>query len=115
MTKRQTPPGRNSKACVVVVKPSGPHHCARCFGSLKAANTRSRGASNTRVPIIERGSRSKSMLFLALTFLLLGLQYFEIIVEAVEPFLPKPAIFGEPVVDALERGRLDLAGPQLRV
>src|SRR5262245_29218767 len=63
MTKRHTPPGRKSYACVVVVKPFGPHHCARCFGSVHTENTNARGASNTREPMIERGSRSRSILF----------------------------------------------------
>jgi hypothetical protein len=56
MTKRQTPPGRNSKRDVVVVNPFGPHHCARCFASVQTENTNSRGASNSRIPMIERGS-----------------------------------------------------------
>src|SRR5487761_2594010 len=115
MTKRQTPPGLNSKAEVVVVKPSGPHHCARCCGSLKAENTSSRGASNTRVPTMERGSRSRSMLFVTLTLLSLGLQHLQVIVEAIEPLFPEPAIFGEPVVDRLECRRLELAGTPLRL
>src|SRR5882757_8690641 len=104
MTKRQTPPTRKSKACVVRVKPSGPHHCARCSGSEKAANTRSRGALNTREPMIERGSRSRSMLFVAATAFLLGfgwsglfavrrfrLDRLQIILEAIEPLLPEAA------------------------
>src|SRR6185437_5944484 len=123
MTKRQTPPGRKSKECVVVVKPSGPHHCARCFASVKAANTSSRGASNTRLPMIERGSLARSMLFPAATFLLLRfglvraarLQRLEIIVEPVEPLLPQAAVFLQPVVGFFECGRLDLAGPHLGV
>src|SRR6185437_4162737 len=71
MTKRQMPPARNSNALVLVVKPSGPHHCARYLGSVHCCHTSLRGASNTRVPMIERGSRSRSILFVALTFLLL--------------------------------------------
>src|ERR1044071_1013769 len=123
MTKRQTPPGRKSKECVVVEKPSGPHHCARCLGSVKAANTSSRGASNTRRPMIARGSVSKSMLFFAATLRLLGfclghavgLQRLEVVVEPVEPLLPQPAVFLQPIVGLLERVDLDLAGTHLRV
>src|ERR1700741_2657646 len=68
MTKRQTPPGRKSKLNVVVVKPNRPHHCARCFGSVQAEKTHARGASNSRVPIIDRGSRSRSTRLVAEIF-----------------------------------------------
>src|ERR1700683_1635297 len=107
MTKRQTPPGRMSKLSVVVVKPLGPHHCARCLGSVNAAYTRSRGASNSRVPIMTRGSLLRSILlfaamlrtpgfeafafgFLCLSFL--GLKLLQIIVEAVETLVVDAAI-----------------------
>src|SRR5580658_5765537 len=97
MTKRQMPPGRMSKLDVVVVKPSGPHHCARCFGSVHAEKTSSRGASNSRMPTIERGSLSRSRLFLAAMFLAFrlrsfGLELFQVGVEAIEALFEKPAI-----------------------
>src|SRR6185437_10426792 len=114
MTKRQVPPGRNSNLCVVVVKPSGPHHCARCLASVKAANTISRGALNTRLPMIERGSVSRSMLFLAPIFLLLRFQDFEIVVETIEALLPQAAIAFEPIVNAFQRSRFKLARTPLR-
>src|SRR6516162_5927505 len=60
MTNRQTSPGRKSKLKVVVVKPNGPHHCARCFGSVQAEKTGARGAANSRVPTIARGPCSRS-------------------------------------------------------
>src|SRR5580704_14052301 len=103
MTKRQTPPGRKSKLDVVMEKPFGPHHCAKCFGSVHTENTSARGASNSRMPTIERGSRSRSRLLLAAMFLALrfrfGLQLFQIGVEAVETFLEETAVVLEPVVD----------------
>src|SRR5581483_6669511 len=114
MTKRQMPPGRNSKLCVVVVNPLGPHHCARCFGSVKAANTSSRGASNSRLPMIERGSVSRSTLFFTPTFSLLRLQGFEIVVESVEPLLPQATIAFEPIVNAFQGGRFEPARTPLR-
>src|SRR5580704_16753179 len=119
MTKRQTPPGRNSKRDVVVVKPFGPHHCARCFASVHTENTRSRGASNSRMPMIERGSLCRSrLLFTAMSFNLgfrrFGLQHFQIGVEAIETLLEEPAIAFEPIVDVFERLRLDAAGAELR-
>src|SRR5512143_1859228 len=115
MTKRHTPPARISNKCVVVVNPFGPHHCARCLGSVHAEKTRSRGASNTRVPMIEHGSVSRSMLFFAATFFLLRLQNTQIIVEPVETLFPEPAILLEPVVRFLERGSLDPAWPHLGI
>src|SRR5215472_18029701 len=100
MTNRQTPPGRKSKACVVVRNPFGPHHCTRCFGSVHTEKTSARGAASTRVPTIESGSRSRSILSLVATlllpfgvlvliawfvvFALLRLKDPQIVVEAVE-------------------------------
>src|SRR5580693_3891293 len=128
MTKRQTPPGRRSKLMVVWVKPFGPHQCAKCFGSVQAANTRSRGASNSRTPMIDRGSLSRSRLLFAAMFTLLltqlgfrsfgfrifGLQRLQINIEAVEALVEEAPIAIEPVVDVLERPRLDPAGSPLR-
>src|ERR1700734_552636 len=117
MTNRQTPPGRMSKLNIVVLKPFGPHHCARCFGSLKAEKTQSRGASNSRTPMIERGSRSMSMLSTAAIFSVLGrfcLQRFQVVVEPIEAGIEKTAVGIEPRVDVLQRPRLDPARPPLR-
>src|ERR1700734_2650631 len=119
MTKRQAPPGRNSKRDVVVVKPFGPHHCARCFASVQTENTSSRGASNSRMPMIERGSLCRSRLLvaamlLALGFRRFGLQHFQIGVEAIKTFLEEPAIVFEPIVDVLQPHRFDTAGAKLR-
>src|SRR5579864_6251664 len=119
MTKRQTPPGRNAKLDVVVVKPFGPHHCARCFGSVQTENTSSRGAANSRMPMIERGSLCRSRLFVAAMFLALcfrrfGLQHFQIGFETVKTLLEETAIVFEPIVDVFERLRLDAAGAKLR-
>src|SRR3954471_7336789 len=101
MTKRQRPPGLNSNALVVVRKPSGPHHCDRCFGSVHTDQTRSRGASSRRVPTITFGSESRSMILVAATFLLLllrgllfwrvRLQCAEVVLQAIQPLLPEPA------------------------
>src|ERR1700733_4479388 len=121
------PPGRSSKLMVVVVKPFGPHHCARCLGSVQASKTRSRGASNSRMPMIARGSLSRSRLLFAPMLLLLlamfargcfagflGLQRFQIAIEAIEALVVEAAIMVEPVVDRLECARLDAARPPLR-
>src|SRR5687768_18252739 len=118
MTKRHTPPGRMSNALVVLVKPSGPHHCARCLGSVHASNTSSRGASSTRVVMMARGSRSRSMLLLADTLLLrfvLRLQLAKIILQAVETFFPEAAIALQPIVNAFQSLGFDAARAPLRL
>src|SRR6516164_6826366 len=137
MTNRQTSPGRKSKLKVVVVKPNGPHHCARCFGSVQAEKTSARGAANSRVPTITRGSCSRSTppgaaissvrrvwlviatllntLLVAVFGLVLRLQLLQISIQAVETLIKKATIMVEPVVDVLERARLDTARPPLRL
>src|SRR5215813_896580 len=118
MTKRQTPPGRKSKACVVVVKPFGPHHCARCFGSVHTENTSARGASSTRVPTIERGSCLRSMLLFTATWLLpfvLRLDRPEVVTKPVEPLLPEPAVLLEPLIGFFESPHVDATGAHLRI
>src|ERR1700692_2550954 len=121
MTKRQMPPGRMSKLCVVVGKPFGPHHCARCLGSVHTEKTSARGASNSRMPMIDRGSDSRSSLFFAAIgrVLLLGsgifdLQRLQVVVEPIEALVEKTPVMAEPIVDVFERPRLDAAGPPLR-
>src|SRR5262245_47808360 len=86
MTNRQAPPGRKSKACVVVRNPFGTHHCTRWFGSVQTEKTSVRGAASTRVPMIECGSRSRSMLFLVGT-LLLPFALLLLIARFVTPFV----------------------------
>src|SRR6185436_6545670 len=118
MTKRHTPPGRMSKALVVVVKPFGPHHCDRCLGSVHASNTSARGASSSRTAMIAFGSRSRSMLFLAATLRLLsllGLQFLEVDLQPIEALFPEAAIAFQPVVNAAQCVRFDAAGPPLRL
>src|SRR5262245_10478231 len=97
-----------------VWRPPGPRHCARCLGSVKAKNTSSRGASSSRLPMIERGSVSRSMLFFAPILLLLRLQSFEIVFETIEALLPQAAIAFEPIVNALQCGRFEPTGAPLR-
>src|SRR6185503_856471 len=121
MTKRQTPPGRMSKALVVVVKPFGPHHCARCLGSVHASNTSARGASSSRTAMMACGSRSRSMLFLAATLrlrlcrFLCRLQLVQVVLQAIEARFPEAAIAFQPIVNAAQCARFDAAGPPLRL
>src|SRR6476620_9983828 len=103
MTNRHTPPALKSNALAVVRKPSGPHHCERCFGSVHTDHTSSRGASISRAPTITFGSESRSMLVVATTVVLRlllglpcprsGLQRAEIVLQAIQPLLPEPPIF----------------------
>src|SRR5690348_7557987 len=109
MTKRQTPPGRNSNACVVVVKPFGPHHCPRCTGLENAENTSARGASNVRTKMIERASIASRDSLFAATPLLLALQLLQICVEPIETLFPESAIAPKPDIYILERRALDPA------
>src|SRR3954471_23140921 len=101
MTKRQTPPGLKSKALVVVRNPFGPHHSARCLGSVQTDHTSSRGASIRGDPSITFGSDSRSTLLFSVTLLLrlfrlalvlrrLGLQRPQIVLQAVQALLPEP-------------------------
>ena len=50
-------------------------------------------------------------LFLATTFALLRLQFFQVFAQAIEARVPEAAIILQPVVDVLERPRLDAARP----
>src|ERR1700722_2290909 len=52
ISMRMSPPGRTSISQRGLVKPRGPHHCARCFGSVHAWKTSARGASKTRLMMI---------------------------------------------------------------
>src|SRR5262245_30802722 len=131
MTNRQTPPGRKSKACIVVRNPFGPHHCTRCLGSIQTEKTSPRGAASTRVPTIERASWSRSMLFFIATLLLpfafldrLGLLFAlfplrlknpEVAVETIQSLFPKATIFLEPVIGLFQRFRIDTARTHLCV
>src|SRR6266545_6909511 len=55
---------------MVFVKPFGPHHCATCLGSVHASNTRSRGASMTRVVTISGSAVFVASLWLSFKLLL---------------------------------------------
>src|SRR5277367_3146012 len=121
MTNRQLPPGLKSIAWVVMVKPFGPHQCARCFGSVHSLNTSARGASKTRVTTISRAelSMAAATLLLAATLVLLFfgiflLQPAQIILEAIEALLPEPSVAVEPLGRVLERCGRESARPPLR-
>src|SRR5579871_3837968 len=101
-TKRQAPPGRRSISQTGIVQPSGPSsHCGTCRGSVHAAQTSRRGASNTRVITISRSDgvlkRVRPISVFAATFVLLLLLFlllhlFEVAVEARVAGLPEAAV-----------------------
>src|SRR5258708_17075318 len=97
---------------MVVVNPRGPPHCATCSGSVQASQTRSRGASNTRVITISRPEMSSlGMLFpLAMSRLLFFLLA-QIIAQAIESALPNVTILFLPVGNIPQVDRF--AGPEL--
>src|SRR5262249_13091932 len=99
---------------IVLVKPRGPHQCTMCSGSVQASNTRLRGASKTRVRTSTRSAAAAALLPAAM-FLLLLLQFAQILVQTVETLLPEPPILLQPVAGVLERPGVEAAGPQLRL
>src|SRR5580658_9848554 len=102
---------------MVVEKPFGPHHCATCLGSVHTAKTSSRGASKTRLKTSSRSSVFVAALVLALLagmFLLLFLEFLEIVVQAIEAFVEEPAVVGHPIGDVFEWAGLETAGAPLR-
>src|ERR1700730_469329 len=108
-----------------------------CSGFVMASNTRCRGASNIRVMAISRSDGVvifRVLSILASTLLLLdwlrlvlplalrsgfrgliGLQFFQIIVEAIEVLVPEAAETSEPAIDRPKRDRRDTAWPPLRL
>src|SRR6266700_1568621 len=90
-TIRQAPPGRKSTSQNETSYLRGPHHFDRCSHEVCASNTRSRGASNTRVEAISvsEGVVTVSLLPLAAMFLLLSLELLQVLVEPVVALLPE--------------------------
>src|SRR5262245_4396811 len=114
MPKRKAPPGRTSISQKGVVKPRGPHHCAKRPGSVQALKTRRRGASKTRVMTSSRSSVWVAAFVLASMSLPL-FQLVQIVIQAIEALLPETAIVFQPVAGILERARPQPAGPPLRL
>src|SRR5215831_9152911 len=102
MTRCQAPPGRTSALQETVVKPRGPHQRVKCSGIVQARKTSRRGASRRRV-ITSSCSRVAAASVVAVMRRLRLLQFVEVIGEAVEAFLPEPAIGFEPDAGVLQR------------
>src|SRR6516164_253808 len=97
---------------MVLLKPFGPIHRAKCSGSVQYLKISSRGASKMRSMISTRSSESaKTALLLAVILLLLHsrgafvlrLKLPQIVVQPVEALLPETTIFLQPVGGGFER------------
>src|SRR5258708_15962091 len=102
---------------MVLVKPFGPHQRTRCSGSVQALKTKSRGASKTRVMTSSRFSASVAIaaaLFLVSIFLLLRLQFAQVLVEAIQTLFPEAPIVFDPFGRILQRSCSELTRPPLR-
>src|SRR5713101_6696864 len=126
---------RRSISQTVMGNSPHPNQRLTCSGVVMASNTRCRGASNTRVMAISRSDgvvifRVLSTFASTLLLLLysdfgfgsrrgfhrfLGLQFLQIVVEAIEALIPEPAEVSQPAIDLFERDRRDTARSPLRL
>src|SRR5580698_2702782 len=122
--KRQVPPLRVSYRSMVVVRSRGPSHCTSRPGSVWARNTRSRGASNSRVIMIigMPGSAVIAVLLIVVPFavaagfrravvFLGGLQRGQQVVEPLVALVPDPRVAGQPGGHLAQRPGLQAAEP----
>src|SRR5438105_3143242 len=127
MTIRKAPPGRRSISHTGLVKRRGPHHFARCAGSVHILNTTSRGASMTRPKTSSRSAAAgagcpisilprmvPSAASLVPSALCCGLDFLQVLVQPVEALFPEPAVVLDPLGGVLQRRRLQPARPPLR-
>src|SRR5947207_14704573 len=84
-----------------------------CCGSVHIVQTRSRGASNTRAPMISRSSFAA--LLAAMACFLLFLQLLQVFVESIETVFPEAAVVLHPIGDFPQRTGVELAGTPLRI
>src|SRR5262245_45010866 len=97
------------------VKPCGPHHRARCLGSVHILKTRPRGASNTRVMTSSRSAKPAGALLLSAIVLLLGLNFAQIIFQTIQALLPMAPVLLEPFCGVLQRTSRKLTIAPLRL
>src|SRR5437867_3692922 len=118
-TIRHLPPGRKSISQLANSYFLGPHQFDMCSHELCASNTRSRGASKTRVMTISRsdGVVTVSLLPLPPIALLLSssLELVQVLVETVVALLPEFPVPLRPLGDLLEGLRLEPRGPPLPI
>src|SRR5271170_6546519 len=109
---------------MVVVRSRGPSHCTSRSGSVWARNTRSRGASNSRVTVTIGipGSAVIAVLLIVVSpsllravtagiLFLAGLQCRQQVVEPLVALVPEPLVAGQPGGHLAERFRLQAAEP----
>src|ERR1022692_1788057 len=123
-TYRHLPPSRTSYWSTVMVRSRGPSHWASSSGSVCARNTRSRGASNSRVmmicgmpgsavicvlPIV--GSLRSDRLVAAGVVLPDALQCREQLVEPLMALVPEPLVAGQPGGYLAQRLGVQVAEP----
>src|ERR1700745_4363057 len=114
MQQRNFPPTRKSIWQTGAVKPFGPHHCIKYFGSVHAFQTNSRGASKTLVTTI----RSVSLTMFLAIFELHLFHSLHNLIQLVETLFPELAIADRPVADRLDRlrpQRANTLSPPLRL
>src|SRR5256885_10659703 len=108
------PPGRASNSARGMPTIFGPHHFCRCSGCVNTSKIRSRGASKTRSMTSSLIGISTTLSLAAMS-LLLHLQFFQVLVQTIEPPLPDDAIALHPFVDLFEWARLERRRPPLRL
>src|SRR5262249_53553095 len=119
ITVSNTPPGLGSTLMCSsgALVPAGPQKWVRCSGVIMQRNTSSRGASK----ILVRFSSAGAARWLVMVRCLLAgcgrrpLDVAQVGVELVEPLGPDAAVGLDPADGRVERGRLEVAGPELCV
>src|SRR5579871_2936602 len=105
-----------SHSRVSVLKPAGPNHCLIWFGSVHAANTRSRGALSTRHSTISR-SRAQVLRGSLLIDVILrrGERVFEKALQSIKARFPCLARVVQPLLRLGKPVGPDVAGTLLAV
>src|ERR687894_412370 len=114
ITHLQAPPTRRPISATVVSPRSPPHQRSTSSGSVHAFHTRCRGASNSRVMRICSSVGSVTVAFplpVTPTSFLLPLEVLEHRVHPVEPLRPYALVAPHPIVDGLERPRVQPVHP----
>src|SRR5687768_18463573 len=106
------PPGRASSSHATTSTSCGPNQREKCSAFVQTSNTRSRGASNTRVSTTSSAAiasplllRTDIPLLLVGGFSALGLELSQIDVEPVEAPFPKTAVRRGPGGDLAQGSR----------
>jgi hypothetical protein len=119
MVTRKAPPGRKSTSHSDVVSGLGVNQRATCSAFVHASNTMCRGASKVREMrssgLFVGLSGSATISGLRVTARLLSLQFFEVVIEAIEALFPEAAVPLHPCGRFLQAGGLAAARTGLGV